>query len=184
MIEEVPKEPKPLTEIELWGRDSMVSLDKVTAWIDQHEGLRSIWYYDTRGKVTIGYGTNLDAPGAAAHCAAVGLNYAALRGGARITAAQAAALMEQAAQHAMDVACIVVKGILDMPEAVQLAVCDMIYNLGAAGFAGFHQTIAALERRDWKTAAAQMKDSDWYRETKTRGVDDVALVLSAAKGDT
>lgn len=46
---------------------------------------------------------------------------------------------------------------------------NMIYNLGRTRFKGFKKMIAAAKRHDWKTAAAEAKDSLWYRQVKTRG---------------
>ncbi len=157
----------------------MVSLDKVTALLARHESFRSVCYCDTRGRVTIGYGTNLDAPGAADHCAFAGVDYAAIRHGALVTREQGQVLLQHAAQHAMDCALIIVRGLTEMPENVQLVVVDMIYNLGTAGFGEFHETIAALERKDWRVAADCMRESLWYEQVGVRGKNDVALVMSA-----
>ena len=49
-------------------------------------------------------------------------------------------------------------------------VIDMRYNLGPTRFRGFKKMIAALARGDYKAAAAEMVDSKWYRQVKTRGV--------------
>jgi lysozyme len=157
----------------------MVSLEKVCALIAQHEGFRPQCYRDTRGFWTIGYGTNLDAAGAADRCEAAGLIWSALRGGQAITRSEGQMLLTQAAQHAMDVAVICVPGLLNMPESVQLVVVDMIYNLGREGFQKFQYMITALFAHDWKAVAAAMEDSLWYRQVGQRGKDDVALVLSA-----
>ena len=47
-------------------------------------------------------------------------------------------------------------------------VLDMLFNLGAAGFRKFRKMIAALERGDYDTAAAEMVDSKWYHQVGTR----------------
>ena len=158
----------------------MIDIQKAIALIDKHEGFRAHWYHDTRGFVTIGYGTNLDAAGAIGHCKAAGLDWSALRAGQLITEDQARRLMEEAAQHAVHVALVIVVGLDEMPENVQLVVVDMVYNLGSAGFLEFHDMIAALGRRDWKAAAAAMKASAWYGQVQTRADDDIALMLAAA----
>jgi len=49
-------------------------------------------------------------------------------------------------------------------------VLDMRFNLGPGGFRGFKKMIAALAAGDYKAAAAEMVDSKWYRQVKTRGV--------------
>jgi lysozyme len=148
--------------------------------IAQHEGFRATAYRDTRGFLTIGYGTNLDAVGAETRCAFVGLKWSELCRGDAISEMQARRLMEEDIRHIVGVAIIIVPGLLDMPRNVQLVVVDMVYNLGSDGFLKFHDMLAALHARDWKTAAAAMKDSLWYRQVGLRGKDDVRLMLDAA----
>lgn len=49
-------------------------------------------------------------------------------------------------------------------------VIDMRYNLGPTRFRQFKRMIAALAAGDYEAAAAEMVDSKWYRQVKTRGV--------------
>ena len=44
----------------------------------------------------------------------------------------------------------------------------MLHQIGAKGVSGFHKMLAALERKDYAEAAAQMLDSDWRKDTKER----------------
>jgi lysozyme len=55
----------------------------------------------------------------------------------------------------------------------------MVFNLGAAGFAGFHNTIQAIENEDWQTAAQEMQNSRWYSQVKDRAVADVDVMAEA-----
>jgi lysozyme len=157
----------------------MVSLDQVTAILAKHEGFRATAYKDTRGFLTIGYGTNLDAVGAQNQCAMAGFNYLAVRDGAPITQSQALSLLQKAARHAMDCASIRVNGYADMPANVQLAVVDMVYNLGFAGFCEFRNMIAALEANKWSDAVQEMRCSAWFHQVGQRALDDISLVESA-----
>jgi len=63
-----------------------------------------------------------------------------------------------------------------LPESAQRVVVDMIFNLGAGGFAQFKKMIAALDRGDLHAAADEMQHSAWYAQVKTRGIEDVALM--------
>jgi lysozyme len=47
-------------------------------------------------------------------------------------------------------------------------VVDMVFNMGLTRFSGFVRTIRALERQDYQTAAAEMQDSKWFRQTGRR----------------
>jgi lysozyme len=57
----------------------------------------------------------------------------------------------------------------DLDPVRKKVVIDMRYNLGPTRFRQFKRMIAALARGDYKAAAAEMVDSKWYRQVKTRG---------------
>jgi lysozyme len=158
----------------------MVDRQKVIDLLTRHEGFRAYSYRDTKGKLTIGIGFNLDAPGAAQRCAAAGVDYKAVcYGGGGVTQAQALALLDEGITVAQDQAFCTVVGFTDMPEAVQLVVLDMLFEMGRERFLGFHRMIIALEARDWRGMVNEMRESDWYGEVRTRAMEDIALVLSA-----
>ena len=157
----------------------MVDRQKVIDLLMRHEGFRAYSYRDTRGKLTIGIGFNLDAPGAAERCAAAGVDYEAVcYAGHAVTQAQAQALLDEGITSAQDVATMTVTGLMDMPEPVQLVVIDMIFNLGSGKFGEFRRMIAALEAHDWGQAANEMRASAWFLQVGTRATNDIDLVLS------
>ena len=51
---------------------------------------------------------------------------------------------------------------------VKEVLINMRYQLGPGGFRGFGNMIAAVKAGYWLTAAAEMRDSDWYRDELTR----------------
>jgi GH24 family phage-related lysozyme (muramidase) len=158
----------------------MVDRQKVSDLLMGHEGFRAYTYRDTRGKLTIGYGFNLDAPGAEERCAAVGVDYAAVSfAGQGITQAQALALLDEGITTAQDAAIITLAGFMDMPDVVQLVIIDMLFNLGREKFQEFPRLIAAAEAHEWQRMVNEMRASLWFGQVGARGRDDVALVLSA-----
>jgi lysozyme len=157
----------------------MITLRLAAALIMRHEGFRPQAYRDTRGFLTIGYGTNLDAIGAPRQCKAAGLNYDSLRNGGEITEDEASVLMGNAVQYAIDCAGVAVRGFNAMPDNVQLAIVDMVYNMGLSKFGEFHKLIAALESGNWADAAQEMKDSAWFYQVGNRAKDDITLVETA-----
>lgn len=158
----------------------MVDRQKVIALLKRHEGFRAYSYRDTAGKLTIGIGFNLDAQGAEARCAAAGVDYKAVCfGGHGITLAQAEALLDEGITIAQDAAFCTAAGFPDMPEAVQLVVIDMLFNMGREKFLGFHRMIVALEAHDWRQMVNEIRASLWYGQVGSRAMDDIALVLSA-----
>jgi lysozyme len=158
----------------------MVDRQKVIELLTRHEGYRAFTYRDTAARLTIGIGFNLDAPGAAERCAAAGVDYDAVCfAGHAVTQAQAQALLDEGITVAQDGAICTLAGFMDMPEAVQLVVIDMIFNLGRQKFLEFHKLIDALEVHDWRRAVDEMRGSLWYAQVGTRAMEDIALVLSA-----
>ena len=55
------------------------------------------------------------------------------------------------------------------PEEVQRIIANMCFNLGRDKYSKFRKMIAAIENRDWKKAAKEMKNSLWYHQVKSRG---------------
>ena len=55
-----------------------------------------------------------------------------------------------------------------MPEEVQLILCNMCFNMGPTRLRKFKKMIAAINVRDWAEAANQMVDSRWYTQVPNR----------------
>jgi len=57
----------------------------------------------------------------------------------------------------------------DLSEARQQVLCSLVFNMGWGKLSGFVKFRAALKREDWKGAAAELRDSLWYEQVKSRG---------------
>jgi GH24 family phage-related lysozyme (muramidase) len=147
--------------------------------IRRHEGLRLEAYKDIVGKLTVGYGFNLDAGAAKAICASLNLDYESIRNGAAITEAQADAILDLQLGMVNAQAKTLFPNFNQMPADVQSVVQDLIFNLGLAGFSKFNQTIAALKANDYQLAANCLTDSLWFHQTGSRAIEDVALLRNA-----
>lgn len=68
-----------------------------------------------------------------------------------------------------------------LSPARQRVILNMAYNMGvgdaASGLLSFHDTLAAIQRGDWKAAAAGMKASKWARQVGERADRLEALLL-------
>lgn len=149
--------------------------------ITKHEGFRARVYPDSDGKATIGIGFNLDDPTAEATCQRHGLSLAELLNGtAMITYSTAQVIRDEKIANAEIEARGLIPNWDDLPADAQAVVADMLYNMGDPVFEEFHGTIAALKAGNCKQASVQMKNSAWYREVGSRGVEDVSLMESAA----
>lgn len=104
------------------------------------EGLRTSAYQDSVGVWTIGYGTNLQE--------------------LTISEAQAETWLVKKLEQAED-ECWRFSWFAGLNAVRQRAIVELIYNLGLTRFRGFTRMLAALVRRDYVTAAAELLDSTW-----------------------
>lgn len=157
----------------------------------QHEGRRAHVYDDRDGcplkdgirqrdgkpcigHPTVGIGMNLDRGGAREAMAAVGADYNAVRSGhVDLTAEQIDTLFRTDLEHAIGSVRRKVADFDDLPEAVQLVLIDMTFNMGSVGFP---KMLAAVKRRDWEGMIAEMIDSDWYHQVGDRAKHDIELI--------
>lgn len=54
------------------------------------------------------------------------------------------------------------------PEEVRLIMVNMMFNMGPTRMAKFKNMHSALSMQDWKQAAAEGRDSLWYRQVTNR----------------
>ena len=56
----------------------------------------------------------------------------------------------------------------DMPREIRLILANMVFNMGRSRIIGFRKMLAAVDERDWSTAADEMHDSKWRRQVPAR----------------
>lgn len=132
-----------------------MSNELMIAWLKKHEGFNSHPYMDSVGKVTIGFGRNLDD---------VGISYD-----------EAETLLLNDLQRAKDD----LQGFSwypTLPHNVKDALINMMFNLGLTRFLTFKRMISALEDRDFTRAAIEALDSKWAIQVGNRAKD-IALMI-------
>lgn len=112
----------------------MTSIDLAVARLRTEEGFRQFAYKDTVGKLTIGYGFNIDAGFDKELCDVI-LAFLARRLDTQLAAYDWYANLD------------------DTRKSVFL---DMGYNLGLDGLLHFTQTISAVSRADWPAASQRL----------------------------
>lgn len=134
-------------------------IGNVAELIKKHEGLRLKPYKCTAGKLTIGYGRNIEDNG--------------------ISQTEAEQMLYNDIQK-----CYFECGKLpcwdNINEARQAVLLDMCYNLGISRLKNFKKMLAALERTDYTSAAAEMLDSNWAKQVKSRATELAQIMKKGA----
>jgi len=56
----------------------------------------------------------------------------------------------------------------ELPEEVQLILCNMMFNMGRPRLSKFVKFRAAIDSNDWLECAIQMEDSRWHKQVTNR----------------
>ena len=121
---------------------------KLLTQLKRHEGFRSKPYHCTGGKLTIGYGRNLDD---------VGIDNDEAEYLLRSDIAAAERVLEDNLPWF---------GGLDVIRRCVLV--NMCFNLGWSRFSGFKRMLAACEAQDWETAKKELLDSRYADQVGQR----------------
>ena len=142
----------------------MAALDIARELVKDHEGCRLHPYTDTVGKVTIGYGRNLDDRG--------------------VTLAEATAMLD----HDLGVAKADAKSWLgescweELSDVRKAVLIDLSFNLGRSRLRGFVQLKKALHIGKYSKAADEMLDSRWAGQVGVRAVRLASIMRTGLEG--
>jgi lysozyme len=114
--------------------------------LGMEEGFRSMPYRDSRGVLSIGFGT------------AIGLG---------ISSAQAAALRDVVIDE-NETMLVKYPWFVALDSVRKDVIEDMCYNIGMSKLLGFKEMIQGLIVRDFDKAATEMLNSDWHAEVPHR----------------
>ena len=137
--------------------------------IKHHEGYREYPYNDRTGerhvspvgKLTIGYGWNLeDQP---------------------LPKEISERLLQYGVAHATKACFDSIDRFMELSANRKAALISMAFNLGRRGFRSFKRMIAAVNRRDWETAAEELLDSRYAREQVPNRARDLADILRTGR---
>ena len=124
-----------------------MNIARALQYVKQFEGLRLKPYRCPTGHWTIGYGHNLE-------------------NGISLQAAEF--LLEQDWSAASQTVQSRWPWSKELPAAARFVLTDMCFNMGAEKLAGFRRMLAALQRKDYATAAAEMAESRWAKQVGNR----------------
>jgi len=69
----------------------------------------------------------------------------------------------------------------DLPEEVQLVICNMMFNMGRPRLSKFKGMKAGCDARDWEKMADEMVDSRWHDQVPNRAKRLVKRIRDLAK---
>ena len=124
--------------------------EKWQAYTRRYEGLRLKPYTCPAGHLTIGYGHNLEngiPPEVAEVLLQADLSYAQMEVGGNLPWAN------------------------ELDEVRQFVLVDMCFNMGIAKLLTFKKFLAALQTKNYVTAAQEMLDSRWAGQVGRRAVE-------------
>lgn len=125
--------------------------DNLVEMLKRHEGFRSKPYHCSAGKLTIGFGRNLDDVG--------------------ISKQEATYLLLQDIEQASKDVKSLFPDFDRFTINRQNALINMVFNLGINRFKLFKNTIKAIKRDDWTSAAKHAKQSRWHNQVGRRAIE-------------
>lgn len=126
-----------------------MNLERAKHYTKRFEGLRLKPYTCPAGKLTIGYGHNIEDNG--------------------ITEDIAVRLLDSDLSNAERDVRAKFSSYYKLNEARQFVLVDMCFNIGINRLMTFKKMFAALAKGEYHTAAREMQDSKWYRQVGNRG---------------
>lgn len=123
-------------------------MDSLKEQLKRHEGLRLKPYLCPAGKLTIGYGRNLDDSG--------------------ISEAEAEAMLDNDITKFQRQVTEALPWTKSLDEARLGVLINMAFNLGTPGLLQFKKTLAAIEAGYYAKAAAMMLQSKWAKQVGSR----------------
>lgn len=129
--------------------------------LKKHEGLRLKPYKCSAGKLTIGYGHNLEDKGLSKEFAEV--------------------LLLQDTSDCIQALNIYLPWWERKPGGIKIVLINMCFNLGITGLLSFKKTLAAIKEDSYDKAAKEMLDSKWAVQVGNRATELSDIVRSCAK---
>jgi lysozyme len=126
----------------------MIYSNEFINFMKQSEGFRSKVYRCPAGKLTIGYGLNLEDRG--------------------VTEVQAEYLMIDVIRDVESNLRGNISFWNDLDKTRQEVLIDMAYNMGVAGLMQFRKTLAHIANRDYENASEEMLRSRWASQVGNR----------------
>lgn len=131
-------------------------LDLAEMLIKEAESLTYKPYHDSAGKLTIGYGRNLESRG--------------------ITFEEARMMLTHDLIDAHNELSTQLAFFKDLNSERKAVLCDMVYNMGLPGLLSFKKMLTALQHKNFDDAAKEIKDSQYWEQTGERALRNYCMM--------
>ena len=128
--------------------------DRLTTSLRKHEGFRSTVYTCTAGKFTIGIGRCIDISVS----------------GSGITQSEAEYLLRQDINRFTSMTRGLIVTFDSLDDVRQETLVELCFNMGPANLGKFTRMLAAIDVKDWDTAAAELLDSRYAAQVGQRAI--------------
>lgn len=146
-------------------------MESLLARIRRHEGLRLEIYTDTTGNATIGYGHKIIGDEAQEYANGISPDEAENLLGDDVMAAR-----DELAKQ--------MPWTTDLPSVRWGILVEMVFQMGINGLFGFKNFLYCARCGDFEGAAAEMRDSEWYKQTPARAEELAALWLNGTNSQS
>lgn len=126
-------------------------MSKIIEQLKTHEGLRLKPYKCTAGKLTIGYGRNLEDRG--------------------ITSKEAEALLMNDVAEIVEQLSAAFEFWPNLNEARKAVLINLAFNIGTGGLMKFKKTLNYISLGMYSEASIEMMDSKWAKQVSSRALD-------------
>lgn len=126
-------------------------MNKIIDQIKAHEGLRLKPYKCPAGKLTIGFGRNLDDKG--------------------ITKFEAEILLSHDVSEVANKLSSTLEFWPKLNQERKAVLINMAFNMGVNGLLKFKKTLALIDSGDYSEASIEMMDSAWAKQVPNRALD-------------
>lgn len=154
----------------------------ITRMLTVDEGLKNRVYKDTKGKNTVGIGFNMDDSSARAiwlHANVSESFNLVLQNQQALSTPSAWALLNKCVENAKTDLLLLFPAFDSYPNFVQLALLNLMYNMGRPTFSQFTTFISLIKHQNYSGAATDLAKTKWATQVPKRCMRVCALL----KGD-
>lgn len=139
--------------------------------LKRHEGFRATCYRCTAGKLTVGYGYNLDAN--PLHLSKNVIDDIIENGMTHDYAENLLKIMVNEITKSLQIK---IEGFEKLDNARRWVLINMCYNMGLNGLLGFKNTLELIRKGSYESAAYNMMKSKWAAQVKGRA-SELAVIM-------